>query len=531
MLPHLEALFDNQERPESEQLAAANAIAFFADQDAERLSKLLLTASGPQYNILYEKYREVADEQTRAGFVSSVQQQPTNELNAASRIVLAKERATSAITLLRQGEREPILDVLRYENDPEALTQFVHRCRARGVTPAELIELLELVDQRRGPLDGDRQKLDDSVMYALLLALGEFAWDDLPPTRETLIQRLALIYERDPSSGVHSACGQREAVDRVDQTQLPYDSSGHREWFVQEIEYESGRISGFLGQENSLYLTFIVFQPAEFTMGSPDNEPNHQSDETQHQVTLTRPIAVCDRELTWAQWMAREGARRRDALARQFSRTLGDNDPVFGVSWFDSIVYCRWLSEQAGLSEDAQCYEDPSSLLQDGEGNPTNWPLRLEGAGFRLPTEAEWEFICRSGTSTGYSFGDDEQLLDRYAWYQKNSGDFSHATGELRPNLRGLFDIQGNVFEWCHDWYSEDESNDATDPIGAEAGRARVYRGGSWNGPARFCRSSFRVRFDPADRNDGLGFRLATVPPSQGPEAQEQGGGADSAGR
>ena len=536
MLPPLEALFNNRERPENEQLAAANAIAFFAEQDAERLARLLLIASGPQYNILYEKYREVADEPTSEVFATSVQQQPTDDLDAEERTALGQERATSAITLLRQGERESILDALRYQDDPETLTQFVHRCRARSVTPAELIELLELVDQRRGPLDGERQKHDDSVMYALLLALGDFAWDDLPPTRQTLVERLALIYEQDPSSGVHSACGwllrqwgQGEAVDRIDQTPLPYDPTGHREWFVREIEYEG--IGGSFAERNNLYLTFIVFQPREFTMGSPEEEQNHLSDEAQHQVTLTRPIAVCDRELTWSQWMAREGTGRRDAYARQFSKTLGANDPVFGVSWFDSVAYCRWLSEQAGLSEEEQCYKDPSLLPKDGEGNPTNWPLRLEGAGFRLPTEAEWEFICRSGTGTAYSFGHDEQLLDRYAWYLKNSGDWSHATGELRPNPRGLFDIHGNVTEWCHDWYNEGDLSGASDPLGAETGSSRVRRGGCLSSTAGNCRSSSRGWVDPTYGFNALGFRLAAVPSSQLPEAREPGSGADSAGR
>ncbi len=539
MLPPLEALFGNRDRAESEQLAAANAIAFFAERDVQRLARLLLIASGPQYNILFEKYRDIADEQTRASFAASLQRQPSDELDAESRIALGKERATAAITLLRLGERESILDVLRYADDPEAMTQFVHRCRARGVTADELIALLEIVDQRRGPLDGQRKKIDDSAMYALLLALGDFAWDDLvPTTRETLVKRLGAIYQRDPSSGVHSATGwllrrweQRDVVDRVDQTALAYDPTGHREWFVREIAYEAGGIGGFFTTTQSLHFTFIVFPPGEFTMGSPDTEPNRVPDETQHLVTLTRPIAVCDRELTWAQWMAMEGTGRRDAYARQSSKTLGDNDPVFAVNWFEAVTYCRWLSERAGWSEDAQCYEDPTSLPKDGEGNPMNWPLRLEGAGFRLPTEAEWEFICRSGISSAYSFGHDEALLDQYAWYLKNSGDWSHATGELRPNPRGLFDIHGNVLEWCHDWYNEGELVDGTDPPGAETGRDRVYRGGCWSSSAGDCRSSSRSRSEPTDRNNLLRFRLATVPPSQEPEAEEKSSGDDSAGR
>ena len=530
MLPPLEELFRNRARPESEQLAAANAIAFFAEQDAQRLARLLLIAKGPQYNILFEKYREVADKQTEEGFAARIQREPTNDLDAESRIALGKDRAISAITLLRQGKRESILNVLGYESDPEALTQFVHRCRARDVTPTELMELLDIVDQRRGPLDGDRQKIDDSAMYALLLALGEYSWDDLPPKRETLVERLEAIYEKDPSSGVHSATGwllrqwgQREAVDRVNQTPLAYDATGHREWFVREIECKTGATGELFAKPKTLHFTFVVFQPREFAMGSPDEEPGRESDEMQHQVTLTRPIAVCDRELTWAQWMPREGTGRRDAYKRQFSRTLGDNDPVFGVDWFDAVSYCHWLGKQAGLSKDEQCYEDPSSLPKVVQGKPANWRLRLEGAGFRLATEAEWEFVCRSGTGTAYSFGHDADLLAQYAWFLKNSGDWLHPTGQLRPNPRGLFDIHGNLYEWCHDWFGP-ELSDATNPKGADTGSRRGYRGGSWSDAAWSCRSSYRCGDDPTLRYFSLGFRLAVVPSSQASQGDAERG-------
>lgn len=528
LLEPLEAVFLDSAAGESQQLAAANALAFFfvAERNTERLARLLLTASGPQYNILYEYYQQIADAAGSASLETVVQRQPTDELDAASRIAQGKERAAAAITLLRQGERESMLDVLRYASDPEALTQFVHRCRERDVTPAELLELLAIVDQRRGPLDGNRQKVDDSVLYGLLLALGEFAWDDLPATRDAVVKRLAAIYAQDPSSGVHGATGwllrswgQQAPVSRVDQTPIAYDESGHREWYVQEIEYSTE------GLANSFYLTFIVFQPGEFTIGSPDDEPHHVSNEKQHQATFTRPLAVCDRELTWAQWTAKDGMVLRDAFSRQFSKTLGDSDPMFGVEWLGAVSYCRWLSERAGISEDDKYYADLSSLPTDGEGNPTEWPLPLEGVGFRLPTEAEWEYVCRSNSRTAYSFGHDVELLDHYAWYQKNSGDWSKPTGALRPNPRGLFDLHGNVWEWSHDWEVRG-AGITPDHLTRNPGA----RGGGWYTRAAFSRSSFRGSFEPSMRLNGLGFRVAAVPSSRGPEAQEPGSGTDSSG-
>ncbi len=438
------------------------------------------------------------------------------------RIALGRQRAGAAITLLRQGERETIFDALRFADDPEAMTQFIHRCRDRGVTSAELLECFELVDQKRGPLDGDRLKNDDTVMYALLLALGEFTLKEIPESRELLIQRLTAIYEKDPSSGVHSVTGwllktwgHDKEVTRVDETAIPYDESGHREWFVQEIEYSVGLLRG----KNKFYLTFIVFPEREFTMGSPGDEPYHGPNEVLHQVTLTRPIAVCDRELTWGQWDAFDGAQLRELYSSQFSFPVSDSHPMMLVDWFEAVAYCRWLTQRVGLSSEDQCYDDPASLPKDNGGNPANWPLHLDRGGFRLLTEAEWEYVCRSGTRGAYSFGNDFELLGRYDWYLENSNNWMHPGGELRPNPRGLFDSHGNLMEWCHDWCGELASD--TDPLGAEIASLRVYRGGCWFFPAWFCRSSYCSGEVPTGRGRHLGFRVASFPPASQPEASK----------
>ncbi|MEM8670077.1 MAG: bifunctional serine/threonine-protein kinase/formylglycine-generating enzyme family protein [Planctomycetota bacterium] len=521
LLPELQMLLANRELTESEQLAIANAIASFAQQDARLLSRSMLAASGPQYKILYEKYDLVADEQNHASLVSSVTRQPTDELDAESRVRLGKDRATSAITLLLQGERELVFDVLRHQGDPEALTQFIHRCHSRGVASETLIELLEVIDRKRGPLEGDRQKIDDSVMYALLLSLGEFAWDDLPSTRDALVDRLGEIYEHDPSSCVHSATGwllrtwnRPEAVERVDQRLIAYDPTGHREWFIESVGYYTDGILGFFPKTEYLYLTFIVFQPSEFTMGAPSTELNQESDELQHSVTLTRPIAVCDREFTWALWDALAGPNKRQSFAKQFSKTHGDDDPAFGIKWFEAVYMCRALNRIAGVSENDQWYEDPAALPQVENGYPKNWPLRPDKVGFRLPTEAEFEYYCRSGTTTAFAFGSDIELIGQYAWYVKNSNDWTNPTAQLRPNLRGLYDIHGNVFEWCHDWWNDGELVDAIDPTGDESGSYRVKRGGSWSSAANgaLMRSASRDWADPKKMVSNLGFRLVNVP-------------------
>jgi len=149
------------------------------------------------------------------------------------------------------------------------------------------------------------------------------------------------------------------------------------------------------------------------------------------------------------------------------------------VKWDDAVEFCEKLSEK-------------------------------EGVEYRLPTEAEWEYACRAGTTTMYSFGDDESQLDEYAWYRDNvfraDETYAHIVGQKKPNPWGLFDMHGNVSEWCQDWYAKYPSGDVTDP--ARPDSLRVLRGGSWSFYARLCRSAFRVWLSPSSRHINLGFRV-----------------------
>jgi len=127
---------------------------------------------------------------------------------------------------------------------------------------------------------------------------------------------------------------------------------------------------------------------------------------------------------------------------------------------------------------------------------------------YRLPTEAEWEYACRAGTTTKYSFGDSKSELGGYAWYDENSGGRTHPVGEKKPNGWGLYDMHGNVWEWCQDWHDDYPSGSATDPTGAASGSLRVIRGGSWFYYSDYCRSASRDRLTPDFRSDFLGFRV-----------------------
>jgi formylglycine-generating enzyme required for sulfatase activity len=134
---------------------------------------------------------------------------------------------------------------------------------------------------------------------------------------------------------------------------------------------------------------------------------------------------------------------------------------------------------------------------------------RIAQQSYRLPTEAEWEYACRAGSKSAYSFGESSKSLGDYAWFGGNSNGQTHPVGEKKANAWGLYDMHGNVWEWCSDWYGDYPKGAVSDPVGIREGSYRVLRGGCWSNEAANCRSANRVRITPDDRNDYLGFRLA----------------------
>jgi formylglycine-generating enzyme required for sulfatase activity len=157
--------------------------------------------------------------------------------------------------------------------------------------------------------------------------------------------------------------------------------------------------------------------------------------------------------------------------------------PVEKVSWDDAVEFCKKLSD---LPEEKKA-----------------------GREYRLPTEAEWEYACRAGSKTVYSFDDEEGLLPEYGWFDRNSSDRTHAVGLLEPNAWGLYDMHGNVWEWCSDWYGEYPKSAVSDPTGLAKSAVRVLRGGSWYDDAAICESAFRHGNAPELRGINRGFRLA----------------------
>jgi uncharacterized protein (TIGR02996 family) len=234
---------------------------------------------------------------------------------------------------------------------------------------------------------------------------------------------------------------------------------------------------------NSLGMQFVWVPAGIFLMGSPPSEAERQDDETPHQVALTSGFYLGVHAVTQAQWEAVMGINP--------SRFRGQDQPVECVSWEDCEEYCKQLALRVGLGREA-----PSP--------------------YRLPTEAEWEYACRAGTSTAFYFG--KSISTSQANYHTNyihdggeKGKYRQETtpvGSFPDNAWGLADMHGNVFEWCSDWYTAYPGEDVTNPHGQGTGDVRVLRGGSWHSLAGRCRSASRGWGAPGYRGSDVGFRV-----------------------
>jgi formylglycine-generating enzyme required for sulfatase activity len=232
-------------------------------------------------------------------------------------------------------------------------------------------------------------------------------------------------------------------------------------------------------------LKLVRIPEGKFLMGSPESEKDRDKNETQHEVTISKPFYMGVTEVTQEQY--------ETVMGNNPSTFKGKTNPVEAVSWDDAQTFCKLLSKKSGKT-------------------------------VVLPTEAQWEYACRAGTKTRFSFGDKDEDLRKYGSYydkadtrgrpgqDKEHSDGFGKTASLKPNAWGLYDMHGNVWEWCQDWHGDYRKGAATDPTGADTGSVRVLRGGSWrNVDPASCRSASRGGFGPNSRADIFGFRVAVV--------------------
>jgi formylglycine-generating enzyme required for sulfatase activity len=429
----------------------------------------------------------------------------------AERDALARRQARAAVALLRLGETDAVWPMLCHGlpplgADPRLRSFLVHDLAPLGAHPRLLVKRL-----------GVEQVI--SARRALLLALGEFAapprgrlhpHDLTPAEKGALVPGLLKEYADHPDPGLHGAVewllrrrwGQGEALDKIDR-RLAGRPPGKRRWYV-------------TGQGKTMA---VVPGPLDFPVGSPPHEPNREGSETLHWVRVPRSFAVATREVTLAEF--------RDFLAdnpqvrfRIDQRKFGpaEDGPVLYVSWYQAAQFCNWLSKKEWIPRDQWCFPD-AAVLGEGMVLPRDY---LRRTGYRLPTEAEWEYACRAGAATARCYGAADELLGAYAWHQGVAGARAWPGGLLKPNDLGLFDMHGNAWEWCMNRDSPYPLAPRSRPVVdgedtflrvEDRSSVRVLRGGSFYDPAIGARSAQRICYYPSSSNPWIGFRVARTMP------------------
>jgi formylglycine-generating enzyme required for sulfatase activity len=453
------------------------------------------------------------------------------ESEVAARDELAKQQAQVATQIFRLGETATAWSLLRYTSDPSLRTYLIHDFAAMGVDPRLLIERL-LAEK------------DASVRRALILSLGEFNHEQLPANQQRpLVNRLLRWYRKDPDPGIHAAIGwllrygkrgdtprkldwgQAAALSAIDK-RLAGRHASNRRWYV----------------TNEGQTIVLVRGPMQFRMGSPSYElgrvpASDSPDETLHRTRIPRSFAIASTEVTIAQFQRflddnpavkarfvyRDNPNRMTQVLGTFSPER--DGPQIAVTWYEAAMYCNWLSQREGIPESEWVYPKSFEQIADGMTMPRDY---LHRNGYRLPTEAEWEYAARAGSTTSRFFGSGESMLREYAWYSRhpphrksdpgdpNDPQRAWPVGQLKPNDFGLFDIYGNVWEWCQDRLQSYRANDLTidreDSVSLVTDRvARSRRGGAFPYEGAMERSAERdtINAFPMLRRDNVGFRVA----------------------
>ncbi|MBN1593879.1 MAG: formylglycine-generating enzyme family protein [Candidatus Coatesbacteria bacterium] len=269
------------------------------------------------------------------------------------------------------------------------------------------------------------------------------------------------------------------------------------------------------GTGPSTDITMVTIPSGEFVMGSPFTEPGRDDDEAPPRTVKMSAFQISQTEITQAQW--------EKVMGWNDSWFDGADQPVERVTWFDCASFCNEMSQMAGA---AHCYQ-LTNLRYDGNhiiGADVTCDYAADG--YRLPTAAEWEYACRDSMTTRFYWGDSssEDVMKQYCWYDKNAynsrwtephAEFSgpQPVGQLIPTTTGLYDMSGNISEWCTDWYAfnyyNTRPNPDENPTGPETGDSRVIRGGAWDDYDTRCRSANRGWLQPEYRNFSIGFRIA----------------------
>jgi len=507
-LAPLSVIFRDQ-RPEraAERSLATNLLADYAALDSRILADLLMDADHKQFAVIYPKFKE-RREQGLAVLTGEIDKKSPPELPSSDgrRERLAKRQANAAVGLLRMNQPEKVWPLLQHSDDPRLRSYLIHRLSPLGADAKAIVTRLA-------------GEPDVTIRRALILSLGEYGEQEFSRgDRQALLPKLQDVYRHDPDPGLHAACEWLLRTWQQDEWLI----QTNEEWAKDKEQRDKRliRIQQFLTRDkdksppqwyvNSQGQTVVVIPgPVEFLMGSPPAEESRQDSAPQHKKRIGRTFALAAKSVTVEQYRQAEKGYQLPAVYTRLPDL-----PGVAIDWHRAARYCNWLSEQEKIPEEQWCYEIKGNEIKLKAGY-------LSRCGYRLPTEAEMEYATRAGAVTSRYYGETEDLLEKYAWYQKNSQEKTWPVGRKKPNDIGLFDVQGNVWTCCQERSrnypqinGSEISEDKEDVLVVESTDVRVLRGGSFNSTVATVRSAFRNRGITSIRDDNVGFRVArTVTP------------------
>lgn len=518
LVPQLSAVYRDTGRQDAERSLATDILSDYAADQPQILAELVMDADVQQFAVLFPKLKE-RGEQGLAVLTGEIDKKLPPDAKDEAKEKLAKRQANAAVALLKMNQPAKLWPLLQHHPDPRVRSYLIHRLSPMGAEAGAIIRRLD-------------EETDVTIRRALLLSLGEYSEKGYSlAERNFFVPKLQDIYRSNADPGLHASSEwllktwkqeawlkqvndewakdkeQREKrLDSIRQLLTKEKETPPPQWFVN-------------GQGQTMV---VIPGPVNFLMGSPEAEAERErgkKSERQHKKRIGRSFAIAAREVTVAQFLR---FRKDHEYHKQYAPTL--DCPVNIVTWYDAVAYCNWLSKEEGIPEEQWCY-----IPKDGnkyEEGMKLAPNYLKRTGYRLPSEAEWEYACRAGAVTSRYYGESEELLGKYVWYTKNSLDRGMLPGMpgqlgvpgdcLKPNDFGLFDMLGNALEWCQEpfgLYCPEEggkpSEDIEDKGDISDRQPRVLRGGSFSYRAVIVRSAVRYSYVPTTRYGSVGFRSA----------------------
>jgi formylglycine-generating enzyme required for sulfatase activity len=483
MIDPLKAIFHDKQRAEQAYVASLVLSEVLANQHRlDDLIELAQTADDRQLVVLANVLRGQGD-QAIPLLRSALHQGSAAASAEPARDALAKRQVNCALALMMIDQEDPVWPLLEQSTEPRIRSWLIHRIARVRIEPRILCKRLQ----------GEEKA---SVRMALMLSLGEYENARLSAAEgEQLNAFLLKTYREDTDPGVHSAAswllrrrGQMERLAKIEEALISSKPRNNRKWFINSMRQNMVVING----------------QVEFDMGSPPTEEGRGfSDQGKHRARIPHSYAIGACEVTVGQFSQLDGKPRADDRSRQpkeagTAEGVDPTVPVTFVTMNQAAQYCNRLSEREAIPEDQWCYVPGQKA---GEFLPK--ADFLSRSGYRLPTEEEWEYACRAGAITSRHFGQSDELLRDYAWYFDNSENRRRPVGLLKPNDLGLFDMLGNVAEWCED---------STDVQGTQRNRRAVLRGGSLLDRSVLLRAASRLETTP-QRLGYAGFRVARTLP------------------